>query len=563
MARDKTTKLSASSKRIDPTLDALFSTSSGPVKAPAVSRYSEPVQPKSIQQPKSKSKHAVKATSQDEDGSEVDVEMGEESDIEEDEGISEGEDDGDLSEGPDLEDSEADERDAAAQLFAESQDYERKQKRKRKQDDFDDLESKYFEKLADDEPPVNKRRKLPEEETQKEAKNHKAKDDDDDSDSDIPMHESLAQTKKTDEIEKASRTVFLSNVSIEAVDSKKAKRKLMAHLSSIFEKDASTPQSIESLRFRSIAFSTAAMPKRAAYITKNTMDATTHSANAYAVYSSVALARTACAKLNGTIVLDRHLRVDSVAHPSEVDHRRCVFVGNLGFVDDETVLNLKIDEEGKEKTEKRKRTRVPMDVEEGLWRTFNQHAGKVESVRVVRDPVTRVGKGIAYVQFYDGNSVETALLLNEKQFPPMLPRTLRVSRCKAPHKTARAIEKKTAERSAALKASGKAKKGYVPKLTAEQQTMAGRAGKLLGHSAAAKARTSGKKDGKKRDRSDRRPERPGKDKKGPPAGLKTPEMIIFEGRRASARDAKPKDLKMKVKKSKKNAGGGKPKKSSR
>lgn len=368
------------------------------------------IQPKPIQHQKlRKPKHAAKeVVNEDKQASDLaeDEEISEGEDgsgIENDEDISEGEDNGDLSEAElASEDSEAAERDAAAQLFAESQDFERKQKRKRKQDEFDDLESKYFKKLADDEPPVNKKRKLPEEDdTKPDAEKIEAKDDDEeDSDGDIPMHESLTQTKKSDEVEKASRTVFLSNVSIEAVDSKKAKRKLMAHLSSIFDKDASPPQSIESLRFRSIAFSTTAMPKRAAFITKNTMDATTHSANAYAVYSTVALARTACAKLNGTIVLDRHLRVDSVAHPSEVDHRRCVFVGNLGFVDDETVLNMKIDEDGKEKTEKRKRTRVPMDVEEGLWRTFNQHAGKVESVRVVRDPVTRVGKGIAYVQFY-------------------------------------------------------------------------------------------------------------------------------------------------------------------
>lgn len=399
------------------------------------------------------------------------------------------------------------------------------------------------------------------------------------------MHESVAQNKKADEVEKATRTVFLSNVSLEAVNSKTAKKKLMAHLSSVLDKEASPPQSIESLRFRSVAFSTAAMPKRAAFITKATMEATSHSANAYAVYNSPAAARTACAKLNGTVVLDRHLRVDSVAHPAEVDHRRCVFIGNLGFVDDETVFNTTLDEEGKEKTEKRKRTRVPMDVEEGLWRIFGQKAGKVESVRVVRDQTTRVGKGIAYVQFYvryipnsrrpillnssantkqDGNSVESALLLNGKKFPPMLPRELRVTRCKAPHKTARAMEKKTAEKVAALKASGKSKKGtkYVPKLTAEQQTMAGRAGKLLGHSAAAKARIGGKagRDGKRRDKTGGRPERFGKDNKEVSAGFKTPEAIIFEGRRASARDAKPKDLKMKKGKKK---FGGKPKKSAR
>lgn len=152
----------------------------------------------------------------------------------------------------------------------------------------------------------------------------------------------------------------------------------------------------------------------------------------------------------------------------------------------------------------------------------------------------------------------------------MLPRTLRVNRCKAPHKTARAMEKKTFEKVAALKASAKPKKGtkYVPKLTAEQQTMAGRAEKLLGHSAAAKARIGGKsgKDRRQRDRGQgsrpERPGRPGKDKKeaSAGAGFKTPEAVIFEGRRASARDAKPKDLRMKKGKKK---FPGKPKKSMR
>lgn len=305
-----------------------------------------------------------------------------------------------MNEETDSGDSVEDARHAAAQILAEAQEQERKQKKKRKQDEFHDLESKYFQKLVDDEPPVSKKRKVADGEAAAEVAGSKVKKGEDKSDDDIPMHESLVQNKPADELEKASRTVFLSNVSIEAANSKKAKKTLMAHLSSILDKDASPPQTIESLRFRSLPFSTAAMPKRAAFITKATMDATTHSANAYVVYSHMAVARTACTKLNGTVVLDRHLRVDSVAHPAEVDHRRCVFVGNLGFVDDETVLNLKVDEQGKEKTEKRKRTKVPMDVEEGLWRTFGQHAGKVESVRVVRDQVTRVGKGIAYVQFY-------------------------------------------------------------------------------------------------------------------------------------------------------------------
>lgn len=138
------------------------------------------------------------------------------------------------------------------------------------------------------------------------------------------------------------------------------------------------------------------------------------------------------------------------------------------------------------------------------------------------------------------------------------------------------MEKKTAERVALLKASAKdnkkAQHKYVPKLTAEQQTMAGRAGKLFGHSAAAKARISSKPNGggarKPGSRRDRQGEdRPAGRKEGPPslAGIKGPESFIFEGRRASSKDGLPKDLKMKVKgkgkgKKKFGGGGGKPKK---
>ena len=79
-----------------------------------------------------------------------------------------------------------------------------------------------------------------------------------------------------------------------------------------------------------------------------------------------------------------------------MDHRRCVFVGNLGFVDDESAIR-KAEERDGEKAKKRKE-KEPADVEEGLWRVFGK-AGTVENVRVVRDSATRVGKGFAYVQF--------------------------------------------------------------------------------------------------------------------------------------------------------------------
>lgn len=214
---------------------------------------------------------------------------------------------------------------------------------------------------------------------------------------DVPLHESLAPSKDESEIEKASRTVFLANVSTQSISSKSAKKTLLAHMASFFS-DIPAPaegkpaHKVESIRFRSTAYAGTSLPKKAAFAKKELMDATTKSTNAYVVYSNAFAAREAVKKLNGSMVLDRHLRVDGVAHPAKTDHRRCVFVGNLGFVDDESMLD-----QGGEND--RKRSKIPSDIEEGLWRQFGK-AGTVESVRVVRDEKTRVGKGFAYVQFH-------------------------------------------------------------------------------------------------------------------------------------------------------------------
>lgn len=271
---------------------------------------------------------------------------------------------------------------------AEDRTQPRRDRKRKRNGDNEDLEAKYLANLTKDD------------EKEPEGKRQKADDandeaDEEDEDDAVPVHESLAPESKDSDLEKAARTVFLANVCTTAISSKAAKKTLIAHLSSALDSSDTTDQKFESIRFRSVAFSTGAMPKRAAYITKSLMGETTKSANAYAVFSTPAAARQVIAKLNGTVVLDRHIRVDSVAHPSPTDNRRCVFVGNLGFVDDETVISTNADGEQVEK----KRAKVPSDIEEGLWRTFGKN-GKVENVRVVRDPKTRVGKGFAYVQFY-------------------------------------------------------------------------------------------------------------------------------------------------------------------
>ena len=200
---------------------------------------------------------------------------------------------------------------------------------------------------------------------------------------DVPQHETSVRSKVDLDLEKSSRTVFLANVSTVAIKSKRAKKILMDHLGSFA---SSLParnggHGIESFRFRSTAFAASGKPKKAAFAKREIMDATTKSTNAYVVYTTQFAAREAVSRLNGSIVLDRHLRVDSVAHPAKIDHRRCVFVGNLAFIDDE--MNVKAAQDKKINKQVRRASETA-DVEEGLWRQFGK-AGTVESVRVVRD----------------------------------------------------------------------------------------------------------------------------------------------------------------------------------
>lgn len=354
----------------------------------------------------------------------------------------------------------------------------------------EEVEETYMRRIAKEEEKADekrkaehaKRQKSNEEESNEESSEDKDSDAEDSDEEDAepaPVHESVSGTQKADEVEKSNRTVFLGNVSTQAIKSKAAKKTLLRHLASFCSSlpESSGPHKVESLRFRSVPFASGGgIPKRASFARREILDETTASTNAYAVYSTVTAARKASTALNGTIVLDRHLRVDSIAHPAAIDHKRCVFVGNLDFVDQEGQQE---DESGK-----KKKVRAPADVEEGLWRTFNEHTGdskdkksakkNVEFVRVIRDRSTRVGKGFAYVQFYDGIGVERALLLNEKKFPPMLPRKLRVTR-------ARKIAKKRED------AGGKDSK-----LAEAQKTLQGRAGKLLGRAGAAKVKEQSK-----------------------------------------------------------------------
>jgi nucleolar protein 12 len=388
---------------------------------------------------------------------------------------------------------------ALARLRASVLDEPEKTSKKRKRGKKDDaVEDVYMERIAreeaKDEEKRIKKQKTKAIETDAAANATSGDEASDDESFEIPKHETLLEGNGTeaDEIEKASRTVFLGNVSSEAITSKSAEKQLKQHLSSFIADlaDNKPPHKVESIRYRSTAFASA-LPKRAAYAKKEVMDTTTKSTNAYVVYSTKLAAREAAKRLNGTVVLGRHLRVDSVAHPAKVDHRRCVFVGNLGFVDDES----NADAEG---DDKKKKNRPPGDVEEGLWVQFSK-AGKVESVRVPRDAKTRVGKGFAYVQFEDENAVEAALQFNEQKYPPLLPRKLRVTRARAQKKK----EKKPLPKPSAPREKG----AYIAKVPEEQSTMQGRGLAMLG-------------------------------KAGKAGAFKSAESFVFEGHRASSKQGK-------------------------
>ncbi|MCJ1469279.1 Nucleolar protein 12 [Pseudocyphellaria aurata] len=111
----------------------------------------------------------------------------------------------------------------------------------------------------------------------------------------IPTHHILASSGKSVALEKASRTVFLANVITMALKSKSAKRTLVDQLRFFLETllEQEVAHKIESLRFRSTAYS--------------------------AVYSIKLAAKEAINKSSGTVIRERHLHVDGVAHPAQID----------------------------------------------------------------------------------------------------------------------------------------------------------------------------------------------------------------------------------------------------
>lgn len=190
-----------------------------------------------------------------------------------------------------------------------------------------------------------------------------------------------------EKLEKEKKTVFIGNLPVACIE-KEGYRQLKSKFKECGK--------IESIRFRSVAFSEP-MDRKSAFLARKL-----HSArdvlNAYIVFEQLESVPKAI-KLNGTIFMDKHLRVNEASNSKQHDRKRSVFLGGLPFDTEE----------------------------EELWEHFKE--GEIEFVRIIRDAKTNVGKGIGYVQFKDRDDVEAALN-NDSKFRNKT--KIRIQRCKIP-----------------------------------------------------------------------------------------------------------------------------------
>lgn len=219
------------------------------------------------------------------------------------------------------------------------------------------------------------------------------------------------------EMEKLKRTLFVGNVPVSCIERK-----------SLLKERFSKHGNIESIRFRSIAFSQP-ISKKAAFIQKMLKEER-ESVNAYIVFKQFDSIQSALSE-NATVFEGNHIRVDSALNPFKPDNSKSIFIGNLP---------LKINEES-------------------VW-TFFQNCGSIFSVRLIRDKASSMGKGFGYVQFDKKSSATLALKLNGSEFQG---REIRIFKCDKKEKESRRTKRSAAFRSRGNKKMKSKKKESVKK----------------------------------------------------------------------------------------------------
>lgn len=122
--------------------------------------------------------------------------------------------------------------------------------------------------------------------------------------------------------------------------------------------------------------------------------------NAYIVYKDTS-AVTASLAFNNRVIDGRHVRVDK-AKPTLFDPKKSVFLGGLPHYADEEKLR------------------------EHFAKVLPNGHEDIDSIRLIRDPETLIGKGIGYLLLKDRDAVLKALTLHQSEFRN---REIRVSTC--------------------------------------------------------------------------------------------------------------------------------------
>ncbi|KAL6548046.1 hypothetical protein OROHE_009751 [Orobanche hederae] len=196
-----------------------------------------------------------------------------------------------------------------------------------------------------------------------------------------------------DDEAKLLRTVFVGNLPL-----KLKKKEIMKEFGKFGE--------VESVRIRSVPIVDGKTPRKGAVIKKQ-IDENRDSVHAYIVFKTNESAQASLAH-NMAVVGGNHIRVDRACPPRKrlkggdsplYDTKRTVFVGNLPFdVKDEEIYK--------------------------LFSGIKNLENSVEAVRVIRDPGSNLGKGIAYILF---KTMEVAKMIVKKHYLKLRDRELRLS----------------------------------------------------------------------------------------------------------------------------------------
>lgn len=211
------------------------------------------------------------------------------------------------------------------------------------------------------------------------------------------------------------RTVFIGNVPIGTTQTKLKKR-------------FSVYGPIETIRFRSVPVPDEKTPKKVAAI-KQEFHSKRTSLHSYIKFEKAEDSQKALVE-NGRVYDGHHMRVshcqDNVA--AKRDQSKALFVGNLSFESEE----------------------------EDLWAAFG-NCGTIESVRIVRDRRTSIGKGFGYINFTSADAVQLGLQMVNVM---VRNRELRITACdtETNSKKKRAVKRKQSPSSAETTTTEPAKK---------------------------------------------------------------------------------------------------------